>query len=47
MPLSNDTGRKGTEGNIAELVRSGYPQKQAVAIAFSHRKQLMKKKSKA
>jgi len=44
MPLSNDTGRKGTEGNISELVRSGYPTKQAVAIAMSHRRQLLKKK---
>lgn len=45
MPLSNDTSRKGTEGNIAELIRSGYPKRQAVAIAFSHRKQVRKKKA--
>lgn len=46
MPLSDDTGRAGTEANIRELVKNGYPQRQAVAIAFSHRKQLLKKRKR-
>lgn len=45
MPLSNDTGKKGVESNIAELRQSGYPQRQAVAIALSHRKQVRAKKA--
>jgi len=32
--------------NIAELVESGRPQKQAVAIAFSHERQVAKKRRK-
>ena len=46
MPLSNSTDQESTEGNIRELVRSGYKQKQAVAIALSHRRELRRKKRK-
>lgn len=35
MPLSKACTPKALRANIAELVRSGRPQKQAVAIAFS------------
>lgn len=33
MPLKKGTGKSVVSGNIKELVRSGYPQKQAIAIA--------------
>jgi hypothetical protein len=45
MPLSSDTSKAGVSSNIAELVKAGYKQKQAVAIAISHVKQLRKKRS--
>ena len=35
MPLQSGSSREAISGNIAELVKSGYPQKQAVAIAMS------------
>jgi len=34
MPLKHGSSKKVLSENIAELVRSGYPQKQAVAIAY-------------
>ena len=33
MPLKSGSAQKTISGNIAELIRAGYPQKQAVAIA--------------
>lgn len=36
MPLQEGSSRAVIEANIAELIRSGYPRKQAVAIAFEH-----------
>ncbi len=44
MPLIDKTDRASTEANISELVKSGYKQPQAVAIALSHRRQLRKKR---
>ena len=35
MPLKSGNGKKVRSQNIAELQRSGYPAKQAVAIAYS------------
>lgn len=35
MPLKKGKSKKIISGNIAELQRSGRPQKQAVAIAYS------------
>lgn len=35
MPLQSGSSRKVIGANISELVRSGRPQKQAVAIAMS------------
>ena len=36
MPLKAGSGKAVISGNIAELVNSGRPQKQAVAIAMSN-----------
>lgn len=35
MPLKLGKGKKVRAENIAELVKSGYPAKQAVAIAYN------------
>lgn len=34
MPLKKGSSKKVISRNVAELVHSGYPQKQAVAIAY-------------
>lgn len=44
MPLSDDLTPAAVHGNIRELRASGYPQKQAVAIALSHVRELKKKR---
>ena len=45
MPLKGGYSKKAVGGNIGELVKSGRPMKQAVAIAMSHaREAAMKKK---
>lgn len=36
MPLQSGTSNAVKSANISELVQSGYPQKQAVAIAYSN-----------
>lgn len=44
MPLKNGKSKKVFSSNVAELVNSGYPQKQAVAIAYSTAGEKKKKK---
>lgn len=35
MPLKEGKSRKAMESNISKLIHEGYPQKQAIAIAYS------------
>ena len=44
MPLKK--GKKNMSSNIAELVRAGHPQKQAIAIAYKEAGEKKKKRSK-
>lgn len=47
MPLKHGQGKQARSDNISELVHSGYPAKQAVAIAYSEqRREKGKKKGK-
>lgn len=39
MPLIHSASKEALGSNIAELRHSGYPEKQAVAIAFSNQRQ--------
>jgi hypothetical protein len=44
MPLLNGSSKEIISANIAELIRSGKPEKQAVAIAYDHAKKSKKEK---
>lgn len=44
MPLKKGSGKKAISGNIRELMHSGRPQKQAIAIAMSEAGLSRKKK---
>lgn len=38
MPLKHGRSRKVFSANVSELMHSGYPQKQALAIAYSEKR---------
>jgi len=46
MPLKTGKSKAATKYNIKELISSGYPQKQAIAIAMDNKKKKKKKKKK-
>lgn len=46
MPLKSGKGKKIRADNVAELIRSGYPTKQAVAIAYSKQRKTKSKKKR-
>jgi hypothetical protein len=46
MPLKKGKGKKAVSFNVEELRRSGYPQKQAVAIALATARNERKRKAK-
>lgn len=46
MPLKKGKSKKVVSENISELRHSGYPQKQAIAIALSEKRRYGKNRSK-
>ena len=46
MPLKKGISKKAISYNVGELRKSGYPQKQAVAIAMATAKNQRKRKAK-
>ena len=44
MPLKKGTSKQTLSTNIREMVRSGHPQKQAIAAAYAMRRKSAKKK---
>lgn len=46
MPLLPGKSKRVISSNIAELIRSGKPQRQAIAIAYSKSRSKRKKKHK-
>lgn len=44
MPLKKGSSKKTFEYNLTELMRAGYEQKQAVAIAYSQKRKSKKGK---
>lgn len=46
MPLKKGSSKETISENIRELIHSGYPQKQAVAIALSEARRNSRKKRK-
>ena len=46
MPLKKSTSPKAFKANIKAEIRAGKPQKQAVAIAYSEKRQAARKRGK-
>lgn len=46
MPLKKGTSDKVFSSNVREMVKSGHPQKQAVAAAYSQKRASQAKKGK-
>lgn len=44
MPLKKGSSKQTFEHNLTKLIREGYPQKQAVAIAYSQKRRSQKGK---
>lgn len=46
MPLKKSSSKKAFKSNVKAEIKSGKPQKQAVAIAYSVKRNAQKRKSK-
>lgn len=46
MPLKKSSSRQAQGENISELVHSGYPQKQAIAISYDVKRKALDKAKK-
>jgi hypothetical protein len=46
MPLKKSASKKAVKENIKEMVKSGYPQKQAVAASLDNQRKMKGKKKK-